>query len=187
MRSLWRLPACQSPAAGRRGWAEVFQGSFVLCWLHSAALWCVFKGSICCFFVCWGPRKAKPDRSPARGCWEAIMRRLHRYSWSDSGRIIWQALETEICTVKLKRWRNPSPKGRLPLRFSHNGVQMLPVLQVIRLDLVDAFAAANLSLEKVDNENQRLFLTSLVSYCVMPASCTSTIYTEGCSFGMWGM
>lgn len=36
---------------------------------------------------------------------------------------------------------------------------MLPVLQVIRLDLVDAFAAANLSLEKVDNENQRLFLT----------------------------
>ena len=40
---------------------------------------------------------------------------------------------------------------------------MLPVLQVIRLDLVDAFAAANLSLEKEDNENQGLFLTSLVS------------------------
>lgn len=60
--------------------------------------------------------------------------------------ISWQALETEICTVKLKRWRNPSPKGRLPLRLSPNGVQMLPVLQVIHLDLVDAFAAANLSL-----------------------------------------
>lgn len=66
---------------------------------------------------------------------------------------------------------------------------MLPVLQVIHLDLVDAFAAANLSLslEKADNENQGLFLTSLVSYCVMPTSCTSMIYTKGCSFGIWGM
>lgn len=34
---------------------------------------------------------------------------------------------------------------------------MLPVLQVIHLDLGDAFAAANLSLEKADNENWGLF------------------------------
>jgi len=34
---------------------------------------------------------------------------------------------------------------------------MLPVLQVIRLDLVEAFAAANLSLEKAGNEKQGLF------------------------------
>lgn len=115
------------------------------------------------------------------------MQPLHRYSWSDSEGISWQALETEICTVKLKRWRNPSPKGRLPLRLSPNGVQMLPVLQVIHLDLVDSRAAANLSLEKADSESQGLFLTSLLSYCVMPTSRTSTIYPKGCSFGIWGM
>lgn len=65
---------------------------------------------------------------------------------------------------------------------------MLPVLQVIRLDLVEAFAAANLSLKKADNENQRLLLT-LVSYCidnVMPATCTGMICIRGCSFGIWG-
>lgn len=85
------------------------------------------------------------------------MQHLQRYSWSDSERISWQALETEIFTVKLKRWRNPSPKGRLLLRLCPNGEQMLPVLQVIRLDLVEAFAAANLSLEKAGNEKQGLF------------------------------
>lgn len=74
-------------------------------------------------------------------------------------------------------------KGQAP----PNGVQMLPVLQVIRLGLGDALAAANLSLEKVDNENQGLFLTSLVSFCVRPTICTSAIYTKGCSFGIWGM
>lgn len=98
----------------------------------------------------------------------------------------WQALKTEIYTIKLKHWRNPSAQGRLLFHLP-NGVQMLPVLQVICLDLGDALAAANLALEKVYNENQGLSLSSLVSYCVRPTICTSAIYTKGCSCGIWGM
>jgi len=64
---------------------------------------------------------------------------------------------------------------------------MLPAPQVIPLDLGDASAAADLPLEKADNEIQGLFLTSLVSCYVAPTSCASTIYTEGGSFGGWGV
>lgn len=97
----------------------------------------------------------------------------------------WQALAAEICTPKPRHWSSPRAQGRLHL--PPDGVQMLPVLQVICLGLGEALAAANLSLEKVGNENQGVSLSSLVSCCVRPAICTGAIYTKGCSFGIWGM
>uniref|UniRef100_A0A8D0FKD4 Uncharacterized protein n=1 Tax=Strix occidentalis caurina TaxID=311401 RepID=A0A8D0FKD4_STROC len=70
----------------------------------------------------------------------------------DAGKLL-----CSICTVTLDLHRKAET-----LKESQSKGQMLPVLQVIHLDLVDAFAAANVSLEKADNENQGLFLTSLV-------------------------